>query len=450
MILKEQLEKTLQESNISNITIQNYEEMKGDSSSREPDPVIADLTEENERLSSQVMSVREVVSEMEEELAGKSHDLDELRGRVEVLDDALVEKDRELLVMGQEMTAMKTESVSNLQERYDDLLIRCEEKEAALGEELTQVENDLREKKIKVEELLLEGEKRNEDIAKLYQQLQSTEEDRTRELELVRQESVQEMTSLTAEHKQKLTEKEEELNESEVSKTTQLIALQDKLSNNEKGLIQLKGSSTLEMERLTRELNYTRSEMKGLEDTRGREKVEREQLRGEMNRLTESSVTFSADSAKCRENILALEEELSTIQEERDQLSWRLESTLNNERVLKKELDDVKRSYQEMSSELDRYKSETGRMNNQFSSAVELLKQENDKLKVSYQLCHDVSLCSSLYAQCELSECSNEKKQLNKMSETLREQVSAEGDRSVTLMEKSKQLKTEMKTVKIK
>ena len=78
---------------------------------------------------------------------------------------------------------------------------------------------------------------------------------------------------------------------------------------------------------------------------------------------------------------MLLEQQLMTIQTERDHLKSSLSLSQEEEQTVKKQLQEQRKRGEELSTELNQ---ETGRLNTQFELAVKLLKDENGQLKVYY------------------------------------------------------------------
>ena len=295
---------------------------------------ISQQNEETERLKAQITSLREVVKEMEDELATKSQDLDNTLEINKVNKDTLTKLKTEHSEKINEIQSLQIEK-SNLQDQIETLnnqlaeqdeQVRQLDQEKAVHEctvtmlekDLSQVKVVVKEKEEQIEKLLLEGEKRNEDIVELYKQLQSLQEEKAQELTSVRENKEKDMAALSKQLEQSLTENKNEIDRlaAEREKLSQsatihiqkvhelegrLLEKERSFDNQNKELQVMKQ----EVERLAKELDTAQSKVRALEEVKEKEHVQREQLQGEINRLSESTNAFSADSAKYCEKVVA-------------------------------------------------------------------------------------------------------------------------------------------------
>ena len=133
---------------------------------------------------------------------------------------------------------------------------------------------------------------------------------------------------------------------------------------------------------LSSQIKKAQTDLRAAEELGEREKVKQESLQGQLNRLTESSKTFSADSAKWRERVLRLEDELSGVSKKRSLLDQELTSCKEQLTVTLRELSEEKKRSDSLSSELTKYQRETGQLKSQFDSAIKMMEEQSSQMKV--------------------------------------------------------------------
>ena len=333
---------------------------------------ISELKEIVGKLTSEVVRTREECSQKTDLLEAQTNELSlenkKQKDTMEELKKTLDSKETEIGNSDLKVTDM-SEIITRLQQDLANTNIQMEQLEKEKSDLLVKHSTDLNEAQsnqdtqLKLDNALeevkaltlrvKEGEKKIEQMLKEREELASMLESEQDTVKCLKEEGEKESERFSREFTEKLSEGLHERD----------------------GMIE---RLTKERENLNQELEGCRSEVRALEEFRERKETEQTKLKEEVKRLSSSNNTFSSDSAKCREDIMSLETQVGQLKRENTRLASELDTSTGTIRRLEKQA----KANEGKDEELQKYKQETGRLKDQFDSAVELLQQENTQLKV--------------------------------------------------------------------
>ena len=350
----------------------------------------------------------EEVEELKETITKLTGDIERIREELTEACDSLRLKSNELLQVSQENTKqiktieelrnqisinMATERDNNrMSDLIDRLKLDIEDKDNLIGqlekEKAGNVTNELQ-----LSAVLADKDQVNNQMLKMEEELRNSFDER-KSLETTLRKKEEEMAAIVQEKEVVLKEKEDickekrDLEEMAEKREIEHDRIVEEKKNELKCGLSEKDNVIQKLydEKLclNQEIETRNSELRALEELQEREKNERENLREEMKRMSNSNQTFSSDSAKCREELMTMEGQLDGLKRERNQLLSELETNKELLRKLERQSKNDKKKRAELEEELKKYTQETGQLKNQFDSAVELLQQENSQLKVPH------------------------------------------------------------------
>ena len=333
---------------------------------------ISELKEIVGKLTNEVVRTREECSQKTDLLESQAKEVslenDNQKDTIEELKNTLDSNETEIANSNVKVSDM-TEIITRLEQDLANTNIRMEQLEKEKSDLLVKHSTDLSQAQTN-QDTQLKLDNALEEVKALTLSVNEGKE----KIELILKEREELANMLESEQEMVRCLKEKEEKESERFSRE----FKEKLSEGLNEKDEILETLTKERDSLTQELKGCRSEVRALEEFRERKETDQSKLKEEVKRLSSSNDTFSSDSAKCREDIMSLETQVGQLKRDNTRLTSELDTSTATIRRLEKQA----KTNEGKDAELQKYKQETGRLKDQFDSAVELLQQENTQLKV--------------------------------------------------------------------